>query len=564
MNLHKFICLSGFIGTSFFSLAEPATKVGEEASAPKVDIAANPVLEIENALNILEGIKEIPDEHKSVSSTWKFTLLQWKKLAKAESYSSISIDTYLTRYDPLLISNEFGASVLKIGASVSKEHSRTVNEWLKKGEALYEKVGERLRKAKRPEELDDILVKLTELSERPNYQSQNSYKSKEINSLTGKLQGSVQIVSKWQDYLIADNQRNAKACRSALQNISSSLSRNPIIPRSYVLRLLNPELPSQESRSEEEEQLEADITPSHQPLSFAEIIENYRKDLNTSQALDSLRLLPSAQLSDRGVKKALENFTIFAEVEKLAPTASFTELIELANKLRMKERDTPLFFRPALDKLLTRALKKEFNLSSSGGTSSPFVLLENEIETAAKNENWFHMGKLLEAYKHLGKTVINYQLYKYDEDATEIIQHLMLGKKSEELDDVRNAVIHYRAASTKSRSLFLAGLGFDQLKKIKTKQGDKFNQLLQEADLDQELKRMERIKNLDLREQYSKERGRYSRYSRSEENQDISSNLKKYIDQIVEKRLDAVQKSSVDKALKLEKEFEKPDAQTAE
>jgi len=45
----------------------------------------------------------------------------------------------------------------------------------------------------------------------------------------------------WQDYLIAEETGNLQASRTKLDYISSQLASTPILPRSMVLRLLNPQ-----------------------------------------------------------------------------------------------------------------------------------------------------------------------------------------------------------------------------------------------------------------------------------------------------------------------------------
>jgi hypothetical protein len=92
--------------------------------------------------------------------------------------------------------------------SAKEEMQRREQAKVTEGEALIAQVGERLVKAKKAEDLDELMQSLsnTKISEYDN--------SPTLAALSRKLQGALRIVASWQEYLIAEEVGDAQQSRS--------------------------------------------------------------------------------------------------------------------------------------------------------------------------------------------------------------------------------------------------------------------------------------------------------------------------------------------------------------
>jgi len=148
-------------------------------------------------------------------------------------------------------------SLLKKEVKKHLEESQTteLNELTK----LLDLIKSEILSSKQPEDLDELLSIVSTKSAQFS-RSYSSEQNKELSSLQTKISNSPDILSEWQNYLIAENLKDSKACRRALENLSRSLTRTPIIPRSHILRLLNPR-PTPEETDSTPQTTETPATP---------------------------------------------------------------------------------------------------------------------------------------------------------------------------------------------------------------------------------------------------------------------------------------------------------------
>lgn len=185
-------------------------------------------------------------EVKNVKATLQRYPDTWQSLLDRDQLGNLT--EYGTRNAGADLSSvpEIAAKIDAFTKSVKEEVERRESAKVAAVEVLIAQVADQLKSAKKAEDLDALLL---ELGKNKTAEYGNNPK---LSALYREMQGALQIVGNWQEYLIAEETGNAQESRSNLQQISSQLSSTPIIPRSIVLRLLNPATPKSAGTGEGE------------------------------------------------------------------------------------------------------------------------------------------------------------------------------------------------------------------------------------------------------------------------------------------------------------------------
>lgn len=162
---------------------------------------------------------------------------QWQRMIDLGELTGISEYGAQSAGDGLAKIPDLKAKMHEFTQSVKEEATRRDSAKITEAEALISRVAETLKNAKKAEELDALMLALSK-SKLPDYGS-----NPKLQATSRDLQGTLQIVGNWQEYLIAEETGNTQSSCNQLEQISSQLSTTPILPRSTVLRLLNPQTP---------------------------------------------------------------------------------------------------------------------------------------------------------------------------------------------------------------------------------------------------------------------------------------------------------------------------------
>lgn len=363
---------------------------------------------------------------------------------------------------------------------------------------FLEKLSKSLQEATQPEHLDRCLVELHQLTGNQSYGSRQT--NPELAVLARKVSESRSVISEWQNYLMAEAAGDIKACRRSLENISRSLTQNPILPRSYVLRLLNPQAALQEQPKEPQED---DLAERDQVLiSFEEIVQRFSRDGEVEQALQSLRNLPIAQLDDQEVKSFQAGVLIAEELKRLSTKETLGELMKSLKRLdSLQSRRGRSSFWTVRNQVLCLWLNenyKDLGYFADWKKESALQVFEGWMEQAIEERDWKMVVRMFPDFQSLHQNSNDYYLYNRIQDL-DAIRGIMRGEEAERNQQWAQAIREYQKSIEKATYSKLVIAPFEALRRLKNAHPEEFALAIEEVQTETRLEMEARV--LSLRQQ---------------------------------------------------------------
>lgn len=431
--------------------------------------------------------------------------------------------------------SNYTEALAKLKLEIEKHLKETEAAEIVQLKNLEKRIKKEVIAAKEPEDLDTLLSDVSAISK--GFNSSYSRNNKEIQSLQQTVSSAATIISQWQNYLIAESVKDSKSCKRSLESISSSLARTPIIPRSYVLRLLNPPPATLAENSEKESEAQNSF------ISFSQV----ETALNTGSPLtEILEMLDKIAPKERDL---LDTKRFKSAVKQLLPhleqprSISFTEL---TSDLKKSSQTSTLLrsanFTKARNKVLIANLTKSYSNVISDlkkEFTSPENLLKAAFSYHLKNKDWVKASSVATDHYEYMKFVGVGDSISYRNDATALTS-IARAESAVKAEELQLAIKNYRSAvgTTKNQEVFQAG--FEGLKALKESHPKEFLQESEYAKANAAIKTEERLAHMS---RYSSLRGRSSR-----ENQ-LSPELQKLVAEMVKVELAKSRTEKLDKAL---------------
>lgn len=259
--------------------------------------------------------------------------------------------------------------------AVRREQQKKAKEDRARIEALLKEAGVAVEKAKTPEDLDEIIKKLTESKGGREY----GYGSgEELQGLYQNLQSTRQIVAEWQDYLMEIQTGQSEKALSSLQSISQYLANYPLIPRSKVLRMMSGEGGNQSN--------EPKVDPSTQ---IEAIMVQFEKDRNAEVAWASLQKIPEQQRRNYGAE-TMQQLQAFRRFQQNAPLMSPEEVVRA---LQQNNRNTSLWM--SFNNEANVVIAKSLQIAVPKERVSTDQYLRSHADEAIGRDDWTKAQRIL-------------------------------------------------------------------------------------------------------------------------------------------------------------------------
>lgn len=467
--------------------------------------------------------------------------------------STAELSQLLTSWNPLTSGTEdLPEAYLEAVAALQAEITNYQND-LEKGEIdelsnFFAKLKTGLINAQKPEDLDPFLREITSLTNR-----NSSSSNQELSILRNQLSRCVTIISEWQDYLIAEEAKNPTDCKRALENISRQLGSTPIVPRSHILRLLNPraEAPRDSPVPDASERASEKTPPGDSTfVTYSEILAAFAQKPDLDLALKQLNLLPTAQNEDREVKRFRNGIEILIAIREQAPRLSTTLFIDQVRKeqgANSELRDSR--FTLAIESLVRPKLLEEFpELAEEADLSETTLLdsLEGLFTQRTENREWLEAAEALTFWARIKGIDPR---YSFDTGITPTIEALRSLERAElatDAGEIEMAVKEYRSAAEGSQEPVVFRAAIQGLKTLRTQHSDQFQEADSAAKTASALKiaqTLDRLQSVNERRYYSRE-------------PQMDGPVKQYLNERLEIEMNKLKSYLIDGTLKL------PDTET--
>ncbi len=320
--------------------------------------------------------------------------------------------------------------------SMQEELDRREKVKIAEMETLIAEVGETLKRATKPEDLDGLLLKLSQ--QKP---GEYGNPSPQIGLLARQMQTAAQIVGNWQDYLIALETGNHEAARQNLQQISMQLSGTPIIPRSIVLRLLSPS-PIQTAPEN------PDAEAPGPAVSLDEVTEALTETGDTATALERIRSVPNDQLVGSDQATFLRTLQSVDTLRKLEPAMAEAEVMANARTAIQSHRPDRLIFIRAIDQIIPNSIASKYGIEIPSVTkTSPRQVIESIATDAVERRDWPLLRRAIHSMENLnsGTHTPDSQRRTSDLKAISLIE---VAEAAEQRNDLEAAAAAYLEANT--------------------------------------------------------------------------------------------------------------------
>ena len=311
----------------------------------------------------------------------------WQQLLDNEQFDfskcRVTVDT-----TPL---PEIAAKITELFQDAKTEYNRRETARIAKLEALLDHVGETLKTAHKAEELDALLLTLskTRISDYDN--------NRRLTALSRDLQNSLEIVTCWQDYLIAKESGNASEIRTNLERISRQLAGSPLIERSFVLRLLKSLAPKSADAGDGSGLGSDPRTP------YDEIQSKLAETGDSAAALAAIKTIPRSQLGRSDDGYFLRALQALEDLRKLEPTMTESEVFANIRNLQTSQPQGRLSLARAIDQVALNAIARSYAIDTPDAkTSSARKVLEAIASNASKALDWPKLRKTINLLDNLG------------------------------------------------------------------------------------------------------------------------------------------------------------------
>ncbi|MEI7908720.1 MAG: hypothetical protein WCK77_03690 [Verrucomicrobiota bacterium] len=371
--------------------------------------------------------------------------------------------------DELAAIPDLATKIAAFNNSVKEEIARREAARIAEAEALLARVGDNLKSAKKAEDLDSLVLALSKnkISE--------SGRNPKLSALSRDLQGAAQIVVYWQDYLIAEETGNSQTSHSKLESISSQLGSNPVLPRSLVLRLLNPQGLQPAAAK--------DGGKAQSRISLDEIQTKLTDSGDSAGALAALKALPLGQFSnsdDGYLKRAVQ---AVEDLRKLEPAMAESEVFANIRTIQQSgQNQNRYLLARAIDQIALNAIARSYGIEvPSAKVASARNVLETMAMSAKDKQDWPQLRRVTNSLEGLGTTEYTSGVPKRSYDL-KILALLELGKAAEQRNDLDAAASAYLEASGIDGQFLQRELGYSKLAALKEKAPDKVAALIAKAE----------------------------------------------------------------------------------
>ena len=429
--------------------------------------------------------------------------------------------------------NEFREALDAFNAELEKHLKELSEARIEELEDFFTRLRNEIITAKKPEDLDPLLEEISKQSTDRNFSS--GMQNREISNLQQKVSQSSAIVSEWQNYLMAESVNDGPACKRALENVSRYLTSTPLIPRSHVLRLLNPEV-SIPPPTPPKPVNDADPTPAADTATFTpfpEIEKALEGGGDWKEIAKMLATLPPAQQADQQISEFRNAIDKLITLSALEEAVSFLELIDAfisANEESRILKGTS--FRAARDNFLMKSLKRHYAETlkkTESKATSPAQLLDQLTSHHLDLSEWALASKVLSDHEALARLDRYGSERVYSSDA-EALKALARAEAAASAEEVELAIKYYRLAAEKSSDARVFRASFEGLKALKEAKPEAFEKAEEDAREDAAIQRAKRNSYL-VRD--SRNRSMESMAQRVGKDGEIPDKLKNYIQKLL-------------------------------
>lgn len=414
-------------------------------------------------------VKDAKSRLQSLPDTWQ-SQLDKEQLVSFSEYRIRGMGTELSALP------ELAAKMDALMKSVKQESDRRDAAKIAEAEAMLAQTREQLENAKKPEDLDALLLKLSK-SKASEYGN-----NPKLSAISRDLQVAFQIVGKWQEYLMAKEAGNAELTRSNLQQISSQLSSTPIIPRSIVLRLLSPATPATPATPGSAGTKDSEAADTR--ISIDEIVAKLTESGDTATALAELKLIQTSTKHGTDETYIRNTIQVVDDLRKLEPSMSEAEVLANIKVINQNPQTMSRFsLTRAIDQIALNAIARSYGIEGpSAKTTSARKVLESIATSAKEKQDW---SRLRQAITSIGNVSM---VASYDQEAPKrandlkIISLIELGKQAEQRNDFEAAAAAYLEASTIDGLYLQRDLAYAKLADLKQKNPDKVASILTKAE----------------------------------------------------------------------------------
>lgn len=399
-----------------------ASALEEASPVEEVDFSA-PLEEIRELIKPLESDSAEVKQQKARLRAYPDQLQQ---MIEQGQWSQFTSDSGLMRYNGTdLAIPGLAEKLTNLSALVKKEQAAREQAQIEQAESLLARVGEELKAAKKAEDLDDLL---TELSR---YRNDGYSNPPRLAALQRSLQSALQVAGNWQEYLIAEEAGDFRSSRNSLQQISSQLASNPILPRSHVLRLLNP---APQNRAGADGGAAEEQAPR-----LEAIIARLAETGDSATALAELKAMPRTMLADSSGADFLRVVESIETLRRLEPTMTEGEVFANVRNATSNSQQGRFTFNLAIDQISLNAIARNHGIATpSAKSTSARNALEGIALKARDQRNWPALRKVIHSFDQLAGNSYNNDSVKRSYDL-KIIALLELGEAAAAREDLQAA-----------------------------------------------------------------------------------------------------------------------------
>jgi hypothetical protein len=359
------------------------------------------------------------------------------------------------------------AKVAAFTQSVSEEKDRRDAATIAAAKALIAQVGTTLPSAQKAEDLDALMMSLnkTKISE-----YENNPKSA---ALARDLQVALQIVGNWQEYLMAKESGNTKSSMRLLEQISSALASAPILPRSVVLRLINP--PAQPASAAQGD------SSTKSPVD--QIQSQLSESGDSAAALMAVKAISRGQLNDWDDNSLLRALQAIEELRKLEPCMVESEVFANTRTIQSSFQGQGRYsITRAIEQIELNAIARNYGIEPpSAKITSARKALESIALSAKAQQDWTTLRKAINSLDNLTAGTHFSDSQKRVTDL-KIMSLLVLGQAAEQRNDFEAAATAYLEASSLDGQYLQRDVGYSKLAAFKEKSPDKMAPVLAKAE----------------------------------------------------------------------------------
>jgi len=429
---------------------------------------------------------------------------------------------------------DVAAKITELFQDAKAEHDRRETVKIAKAEALLDHIGESLKAAQKAEELDALMLTLskTKIADYDN--------NRKLAALSRDLQNALQIVTYWQDYLLAKETGNLNDIRTNLERITQQLASTPLIERSFVLRLLKSQAPKSAGG------VDSPVTDPRSPLD--EIQAKLAETGDSAAALAALKSIPRSQLSRADDEFLLRSVQAIEDLRKLEPTMAESEVFANIRNIQGSQSQGRYSISRATDQVALNAIARSYGIDTPDvKTTSARKVLETMATAASKDLDLPKLRKTLNFLDSLGTSSYAIDSQKRSSDL-KIIALVGLGTAAEQHNDLESAAAAYLEASSIDGQYLQREVPYAKLAALKEKAPDKIGPILTKAEENRQ--RMEAIRNaadLEARNQMMSARGSYADRMRRDDPAALHSLIEEVVAEFLkEKRLEGTKKTDKD------------------